>query len=104
MTNQISLVTDSCLSELPSALFFPTRIHIMKILYIENEISFVKLRDRVKIRDGNLVSHFRYLEKEGFVTYRKTFEGRYPSTIYSITEKGRKVFQEFRSHMLKVLT
>jgi DNA-binding HxlR family transcriptional regulator len=94
---------DNILLEVPNALFVPYRIHIMKILCSEKEISFVKLRDCLQIGDGNLPSHFRYLEKQGFVKYRKEFNGRYPITIYSITEKGKQVFEKFRVTMLKAV-
>jgi hypothetical protein len=37
-----------------------------------------------------------------FVTYRKTFDGRYPITSHSIAPKGRQIF-DFRKRILKLL-
>ncbi|MDP9289555.1 MAG: transcriptional regulator [Thermoproteota archaeon] len=104
MAKQITLTSDNNLLQLPHALFFPGRIHIMKILYSEGGIPYVELRKRLQIADGSLVANFRYLEKAGFTTYQKQIRGRKTVTTYSITEKGRKAFEDFRKHMLCVLT
>jgi DNA-binding MarR family transcriptional regulator len=104
MAKQITLTSDNNLLQLPHALFFPGRIHIMKILYSEGEISYVELRKRLQIPDGSLVANFRYLEKAGFTTYRKEIRGRKTVTRYNITEKGRKAFEDFRTNMAYVLS
>lgn len=75
----------------------------MSILNKNGEISFIELREKLKINNGNLVSHFRFLISEGFVTYRKSIDGHKVSTIYTITEKGRKEYQKLRESMLEVL-
>ena len=85
-------------------LFLPERILIMKLLYEEGETSFIELRDRLVIRDGNLVSYIRKLEEFGLVRYQKIFAGRYPKTIYSLTEKGRETFEQFKEQMLNTLS
>jgi DNA-binding MarR family transcriptional regulator len=50
--------------------------------------NFGELRKRLELSEGSLHSHFRYLEKDKLVTYRKEFRNRRATTIYSITEKG----------------
>ena len=92
------------LSEVHPRLFYPFRIHIMTILNQEGETSFIQLRNRLKITNGNLVSHFRFLIDEGYVAFRKDIQGHRVATIYSITEKGKKEYQKFRSIMLDILT
>lgn len=76
----------------------------MKLLYEDGETSFTELRDRLVIRDGNLVSYIRHLEKAGLVKYEKYFVGRYPKTIYSLTEIGKKTFEQFKEQMLATLS
>jgi DNA-binding MarR family transcriptional regulator len=76
----------------------------MKLLYEEGKASFTDLRDRLVIRDGNLVSYIRHLERADLVKYEKSFVGRYPKTIYSLTENGKKTFEEFREQMLNTLS
>jgi DNA-binding MarR family transcriptional regulator len=92
------------LASLPNVLFLPERIQIMKLLYEEGKASFTDLRDRLVIRDGNLVSYIRHLERADLVKYEKSFVGRYPKTIYSLTENGKKTFEEFREQMLNTLS
>lgn len=92
------------LAALPNVIFLPERILIMKLLYEEGETSFTELRDRLVIRDGNLVSYIRHLEKADLVRYKKSFVGRYPKTIYSLTENGRKTFEQFKVQILNTLS
>jgi DNA-binding PadR family transcriptional regulator len=76
----------------------------MKLLFDESEASFTQLRDRLVIKDGNLVSYLRHLEKSGLVEYEKSFVGRYPKTVYRLTENGRKIFEKFKEQMLNTLS
>ncbi|HEY6586755.1 MAG TPA: transcriptional regulator [Nitrososphaeraceae archaeon] len=84
-------------------LFYPYRLHIMNILFKENEITFRELRKRLDISEGTLHNHFRYLEKDKIVTYRKEFRNRRATTIYSITEKGIDEFTKLRERLFEVL-
>ena len=59
----------------------------MSILYEENEINFVILRNKFNITEVNLFSHLNYLEKENLISARNEFRNRKLLTIYSITEK-----------------
>lgn len=54
---------DKLLFQLPSQLFYHYRLHIMSILVIEKEISFVTLRNQLNISDRSLDSHLKYLKK-----------------------------------------
>jgi DNA-binding MarR family transcriptional regulator len=96
-------MSDNSLLTVHPRLFVPFRIHIMSILNQRSEISFIELRDKLKINNGNLVSHFRFLIGEGFVAFQKNINGHKVSTIYTITEKGRREYQRFRDLMLEVL-
>ena len=72
----------------------------MNILFKENEITFGELRKRLDISEGSLHNHFRYLEKDKIVTYRKEFREEERTTIYSITEKGIDEFTKLREDYL----
>ncbi len=43
------------------------------IFYLKNEFTFGELIKRLDISEGSLHNHFRYLEKDMIVTYRKEF-------------------------------
>ena len=75
----------------------------MSILFKEKEITFGELTKRLDISTGSLHSHFRYLEKNKLVTYRKEFIDRKPHTIYSITEKGMNEFSKLRERLFEIL-
>jgi len=94
---------DNILLQSSTQLFYPYRLHIMSILFKENEITFGELKKRLDISTGSLHSHFRYLEKDKLVTYRKEFRGRTATTIYLITEKGNDEFTKLRDRLFEVL-
>ena len=45
----------------------------MKILYSQTEISFIELKNRLNTSNGNILSHIRFLEQDGFIEFRKEF-------------------------------
>ena len=54
---------DNLLSQSPTQLFYPYRLHIMSILDKEKEINFVTLRNRLIISDGRLTKSFKIFGK-----------------------------------------
>ena len=75
----------------------------MKILYSENDITFIELKNRLHTSNGALLSHMRFLEQDGFIEFRKEIQGHRIVTIYSITKKGKEEFEKFRNLMFEVL-
>jgi DNA-binding PadR family transcriptional regulator len=49
--------------------------------------------------DGNLSVHARKLEEAGYIACTKSFEGRMPKTVYSITATGRRALERYLDHM-----
>ena len=43
--------------------------------------------------DGNLASHLKTLEENGYIKVQKGFIGRKTNTLYSITKSGEKAFK-----------
>jgi DNA-binding HxlR family transcriptional regulator len=96
-------LTQNVLVDGSDKLFFSQRILIMKML-LKGEVDFSTFKRELKIADGSLFSHLRALEQEKFIIYRKEFHGRRPATIYTITEKGRTGFNDFKEYMIDVLS
>jgi DNA-binding PadR family transcriptional regulator len=48
----------------------------------------------LEVSDGNLASHMKVLEEEGYIEVKKQFVGRKPQTTYVVTEGGRKAFND----------
>ncbi|MEJ2250831.1 MAG: transcriptional regulator, partial [Candidatus Lokiarchaeota archaeon] len=42
-------------------------------------------------------------EEEGYVHVEKKFQGKRPQTILSLTDEGRKAFDEYRRNLNKLL-
>lgn len=69
------------------------RLGIMSALAVNETLDFTSLKEYLDVTDGNLASHLKALEKEGFLGVRKTFVERKPNTRYSITMTGKKAFE-----------
>lgn len=84
----------SLLDNINKAFENKSRLGIMSILSVNDSVSFVRLKELLGLSDGNLASHIRSLEEAGYLTTQKQFISRRPNTSFSITEKGRKAFEE----------
>jgi len=83
------------LATLDRVIHEPARLMIMTVLYAVSEADFIYLQNECGLTQGNLSSHLARLEEEHYVLVVKTFKGKYPLTICSLTEKGRKAFEEY---------
>jgi DNA-binding HxlR family transcriptional regulator len=70
------------------------RLGIMSVLMVNESMDFSGLKELLDLSDGNLASHLRALEETKYLAVNKQFIGRKPNTSYSVTEAGRKAFQE----------
>jgi DNA-binding MarR family transcriptional regulator len=71
------------------------RLAIMSALAASPELSFTELRDTLDMTDGNLTSHVRTLQEEGFIAVSKSYEKNRPLTTCSLTTAGRKAFAQY---------
>ena len=71
------------------------RLAIMSMLAAAPELSFTELRDALAMTDGNLTTHIRALQQEGYVAVAKSFQNRRPLTTCSLTVAGRQAFTEY---------
>jgi len=71
------------------------RLTIMSALAATPELSFTELRDTLGMTDGNLTTHIRILQEEGFVSVAKSYKNNRPLTSCSLTAAGRKAFAEY---------
>lgn len=78
--------------ELHKAFESRIRLGIMSVLAVNNSLDFNSLKQYLEVTDGNLATHIKMLEKEGFVGIEKTFLDKKPNTKYFITEEGKQAF------------
>jgi DNA-binding MarR family transcriptional regulator len=81
----------------------PVRRVIMTILYTVESADFLYLLRETGLSKGNLSSHLSKLETAGDVGIEKTFRGKVPLTICSLTVRGRTAFRRYRDYLKKVI-
>jgi DNA-binding MarR family transcriptional regulator len=69
------------------------RLGIMSALMVNDEVNFNDLKELIQVTDGNLASHIKALEENGFVKVNKGFIGRKTNTTYVATKAGEKAFK-----------
>ncbi len=68
------------------------RLAIMSALAATPELAFTELRDTLDMTDGNLTTHIRILQEEGFISVAKSYQNNRSLTTCSLTKAGRKAF------------
>jgi len=53
--------------------------------------------------DGNLTTHIKVLQQEGYVAVAKSFQNNRPLTTCSLTAAGRKAFAEYINLLEKIV-
>ncbi len=79
------------------------RLAIMSMLAASPELSFTELRDALGMTDGNLTTHIKALQQEGYISVAKSFQNRRPLTTCSLTVLGRKAFMEYIDLLEKIV-
>jgi DNA-binding MarR family transcriptional regulator len=72
------------------------RLGIMSALMVNTSINFNDLKELINVTDGNLASHIKALEENGYIKVQKGFIGKKTNTLYSATKAGEK---SFRTHL-----
>jgi DNA-binding MarR family transcriptional regulator len=91
------------IENLDPAIHAPARLMILALLAVVERADFTFLLNQTALTRGNLGSHIRRLEEEGYVAVQKTFVGRTPNTTYSLTSEGRSAIKKYRENMQQVI-
>ena len=75
------------------------RLAIVSALAVNESLTFNELKDLLGATDGNLSVHARRLEEAGYVECLKSFAGRVPRTVFSLTPSGREALDRYLAHM-----
>lgn len=89
--------------ELNKAFESRVRLGIMSSLMVNEYMDFNTLKELLDLSDGNLAGHTRALEQAGYLLVEKSFVGRKPNTRFSITEEGRKAFEQHLELLDKII-
>ena len=77
----------------------PSRSSILAILASVESADFLYLQRETGLTKGNLSVHLSRLEEAGFVNIQKTYHGKIPLTLCSITPAGRNAFEAYRNQL-----
>ena len=89
--------------QLDRLIFERVRLGIMSALAVNRQLNFSELKHLLDASDGNLSAHARKLEDANYISCRKTFDARRPTTEYRLTAKGRKALNRYLDHMEAVI-
>jgi DNA-binding MarR family transcriptional regulator len=81
----------------------PARLIIVTILYTVESADFLYLLRETGLTKGNLGAHLAKLEEAGYVRIEKTYRGKVPQTICSLTDEGRAAFREYRERVRQAI-
>lgn len=81
----------------------PARLIIMAILYAADSADFLYLLRETGLTKGNLSAHLSKLEEAGYVKIEKTYRGKVPQTVCSLTGAGRSAFQSYRERLKRAV-
>jgi DNA-binding MarR family transcriptional regulator len=79
------------------------RLGIMSALMVNAEVNFNDLKELIQATDGNLASHLKGLEENGYIKVQKGFIGRKTNTLYSVTKAGDKAFKDHLAALEKMI-
>lgn len=77
-----------------------TRMVIMTIVAASREpVPFMSLLENLGLTKGNLASHLKKLEVEGYLIVRKEFVDKRPLTSYESTSKGSESVKRYLTEL-----
>lgn len=79
------------------------RLGIMAYLSTAGAAEFPLLKSRLQASDGNLSVQLRKLEDAGYVTIDKSFVGKKPQTMVTLTGTGRGAYISYLDAMKKLI-
>ena len=81
--------------ELDPLLHSQLRLAVMSLLISLEEADFVYLREKTGSTAGNLSVQLDKLSQAKYIEVDKGYSGKKPRTVCSITDTGRKAFEEY---------
>lgn len=79
------------------------RLGIMSALAVNDSLDFNALKEFLGVTDGNLATHIKKLEQEGFLEVQKSFIDNKPNTRYFMTKDGKSAFDDYLNLMEQII-
>ena len=93
-------------SELDPVIHAQARLRVVAALSTLREgdrLAFPRLQQILGMTAGNLSVHLRKLEDAGYVDVTKTHSGRTPTTLLSLSRRGRLAFDDYTAAVKSLL-
>jgi DNA-binding MarR family transcriptional regulator len=87
------------LTEVDRLIHEPSRSVILAVLSAAQSADFLYLQRETGLTKGNLSVHLSKLEAAGYIKIEKTYRGKLPLTLCSLTEEGRLAFANYRKQL-----
>jgi DNA-binding MarR family transcriptional regulator len=81
----------------------PARLMIVSILSAAEQADFLYLLHETGLTRGNLSAHLSKLEEAGYIKIEKTYRGKVPQTLCSLTGAGRAAFETYRQQLKQIV-
>ena len=81
----------------------PGRLMVLACLSVVTRADFLWVMRETGLTQGNLSSHLAKLEGAGYVSVEKTFVGKIPRTLLSLTDEGRAALRKYRKQVMEAL-
>jgi len=91
------------IAELDRIIHEPGRLMIVALLFAVERSDFLYLQHETGMNKGTLSSHIARLEEAGYVAVTKTYRGKVPQTLLSLTGAGRRAFEQYRRRLKQAL-
>jgi DNA-binding MarR family transcriptional regulator len=91
------------IAELDRVIHEPGRLMIVALLYAVDKADFLYLQHETQMNKGTLSSHLSRLEEAGYIEVVKTYRGKIPQTLLSLTAAGREAFEQYRRKLKAAL-
>jgi DNA-binding MarR family transcriptional regulator len=91
------------IAELDQVIHTPARLMTIMLLNAGGTMDFISLMGLTDLTWGNLSTHLSKLEEAGYVMITKTFKGKRPHTLISLTENGRQAYLQWGRTIIKAL-
>ena len=79
------------------------RLAICVLLSKHDVMSFSRLKQVLKEKDGGLGTHLRKLEDSGYLSIEKTYRDRRPVTWYHLTADGRIRLKQHVANLMRLI-
>ena len=81
----------------------PARLMLMSLLSAVSSADYTFLMSNTGLTWGNLSSHLMKLEESGYIEIEKSFVGKKPRTMVTLSREGKRAFETYIRTMKNAL-